>query len=220
MPDATRQPSTSVTLRTRVVWGALLAAMTLGGGMLLMLGTPGRPVLNGVTIRPLAAAPTASSLEGVFTTRVPIDAGRWQAIVIHHTGTSYATPESLDQAHRERNLASLGYHFVIGNGSGLGDGEVHIGGRWLDQQPGAHTGGPNGVWYDQNAIGICLVGDGDRRPFTRAQLDRLVRLTTLIGRQAGLGPDRVVLHNQVAETTSPGWNFPAASFAEQLREVW
>lgn len=218
--SAGNAPGSSVSPRTRVVWCALLGAMTVGGGMLMLMGSPGRPVLDGLTLRPLAAGSSTTSLEGVLTTQVEIEPGRWQAIVIHHSGSTYATPQSLDGEHRGRGLAGLGYHFVIGNGSGLGDGEVHVGGRWLAQQPGAHTGGANGAWYDQNAIGICLVGDGDRRPFTRAQLDRLVRLTVLLGRQTGLSPDRVVLHNQVAETTSPGWNFPTSSFVEQLREVW
>ncbi|HED52658.1 MAG TPA: N-acetylmuramoyl-L-alanine amidase [Phycisphaerales bacterium] len=195
---------------------ALVLAMTAVGGTFWILDGSPAPRLNGLRLPALVAAAGPSSIERLYDTREPITQGQWQAIVIHHSGSSYGSPESIDKQHRGMNLSGLGYHFVIGNGNGAGDGELHVGYRWLDQLPGAHTTGQYGDWYNRNAIGICLVGDGDRHAYTDAQLARLVQTVTSLQRRLGIPADHVILHRDVSNTTSPGPYFPEAAFREQL----
>lgn len=203
-------------MRTKVVWGALLAAMTGGAGMLLVLDGSGVPRIDGMALPALAATSGPASVEGIFRTRAELDRTRWKAIVIHHTGAPYATPDSLDADHRAIGLRGLGHHFVIGNGSGLGDGEVHAGYRWLDQLPGAHALGDQAEWLDRHALSICLVGDGDRRPFTRAQLQRSAQLVMALARELDIPADRIYLQKELAPVTDPGLKFPEGSFRELL----
>lgn len=204
-PCATVSPG-----RIRAVWISFIAAMTLVGGLLLVLD--GRPVprVDGMSLSPLAAttwdpSPTVSPF---LATRKPLDQQRWQAIVIHHSGSTVGTPASIEADHQARNLRGLGHHFIIGNGHGMEDGQVHIGYRWLDQLPGAHAAGPNGDAYNLHAISICLVGDGNRRPFTPAQLQRLEVLVDTLRRQFNIPADRVLLHSDIADVDDPGRLFP------------
>lgn len=202
--------------RSRIVWGAFMAAMTTVGGLFWVLQGGPAPRLDGLALPPMVAAAGPSSIEAVFKTRAPIQNRRWQAIVIHHSGAAYGTPATIEAQHRARNLDGLGYHFVIGNGSGLEDGEVHVGYRWLDQLPGAHVAGAKGDWYNRNSVGICLVGDGRRRPFTQQQMRRLVQLVSALSEQLQIPADHIYLHNDLAQTDDPGRFFPEAAFREQL----
>ena len=54
----------------------------------------------------------------------PVRPGRWQYIVIHHSGVDAGTVKGMDHYHHDvRHMENgLAYDFVIGNGSGMGDG--------------------------------------------------------------------------------------------------
>jgi N-acetylmuramoyl-L-alanine amidase len=203
-------------LRRRFVWGALAGSMTLVGGSLWALQGAPAPRLDGLSLPPLVAAAGVSSIEGAVRTRVPLDRSRWVSIVVHHSGSMHADPAGLEAQARAMNLQGLGYHFIIGNGSGMGDGEIHVGYRWLDQLPGAHVAGPRGDHYNRTSIGICLVGDGRRRPFTDEQLERLVGLVHELTGRLGIPRENVYLHSDLARTDNPGRFFPSAAFREQV----
>lgn len=199
-----------------MVLASLIGFLTVVGGLLWLLDGAPRPETSGLRLPALVAAAGPSSLETVFELETPIEAGRWQGIVIHHSASPHGSGETLDREHRSIGLNGLGYHFVIGNGNGASDGELHVGSRWLDQVAGAHTAGPDSDWYNLNTIGICLVGDGDRRDFTPAQIQRLVQTVNELQRRLGLSASDVRLHRELAGISSPGLRFPAASFREQL----
>lgn len=188
--------------------------MTLGAGLLLVAGPESSPRRGAIPV--LADMGEVGSLENALSTHKPIDRERWRAIVIHHSGTPFETAETLDRKHRAMGLRGLGHHFVIGSGNGLGDGQVLTGFRWLEQLPGAHASGPQADWYDRHAISICLVGHGDRRAFSTAQIARTRQIVTALIAELGLSPADVVLHSAIAPTTDPGWHFPEAWFREQL----
>lgn len=190
--------------------------MTGVGGLLWALGDPAGPSLPGRSLPSLMASTTPGTLESVFDTRAPIDASRWQAIVIHHSGGVFATPETLDTQARASGLQGLGYHLVIGNGNGMDDGEVHVGYRWLSQLAGAHTAGEKGDWFNRNAIGVCVVGNLDRRGPTDTQFRQLAAVVRQLQSRFKIPADRVHLHRELANTTSPGRLFDAVAFREQL----
>ena len=202
--------------RSKVVWASLVGAMTAVTSLLFALdhGSPAR--LDGIALPAMAATSGTTSIEAVFETRTPVTPGQWRAIVIDHTGSPYGTPTSIDQEHKSQGLRGLGYDFVIGNGKGMGDGEIHVGERWLEQRPGAHTAGPDGEWYNRHAIGIALVGDGSRRGFSETQMVRLLDLVAALAREYDIPPEQIVLHSDVAAVAGPGRYFPAAALREQI----
>jgi N-acetyl-anhydromuramyl-L-alanine amidase AmpD len=192
--------------------------MTTVGALLFALD--GRPIsrIDGLALPALVAPAGPSSVEVVFRTRAPLDRQKWLSIVVHHSGAMSGTPASLEAQARAMNLHGLGYHFVIGNGHGIGDGELHVGYRWLDQLPGAHVAGTgrDADWHNLHSIGICLIGNGDRQEFTPAQLRRLSQLVDALARELKIPRERIALHSEIAPVSSPGLLFPTASFREQL----
>lgn|GEM_PF-249566 len=206
--------------RTRMVWLSLGASIMVVGATLLLL--EGRPA-NGAVGFPLAEtvdAAGATNIEAIFNTRAPLAESQWRGIVIHHSGALYGSAQDIAALHRARGLHGLGYHFVIGNGAGAGDGELFVGYRWLDQLPGAHAAGPEQDRYNRETIGICLIGDGDRRPFTPAQMRRLTELVRALQSRLGIASRDIYMHRDIAATTSPGRLFPETELrASLLRNI-
>jgi N-acetyl-anhydromuramyl-L-alanine amidase AmpD len=203
--------------RAGVVWVALIGAMTGVGGLMWALDGSVAPRMDGVALPALVASAGPTSLESIFNTRAPIADAKWDAIVIHHSASPVGSPATIEAQHKAMNFQGLGYHFVIGNGTGTDDGELYVGYRWRDQLPGAHVAGPKGDALNRTSIGICMVGDGRRKPFTEQQMRRLTQLVTSLMEKCGIPADHVYLHSDVAETADPGRFFPVTSFREQLR---
>lgn len=205
--------------RARTVWLSLMMSMTAVGGLPLLVDGRSAPRADGLALPLLMASGPTASVESIFQTRRTLQPGRWTSIVIHHSGSPVGTAASITAEHERLRFKGLGHHFLIGNGQGMDDGELHVGYRWLDQLPGAHAGGPEGEYYNLNAISICLVGDGDRRPFTPAQLARLEQLLRALTRELGVPADKVVLHSDIAPTSDPGRLFPKAWLREVSRRA-
>ncbi|MEM7623026.1 MAG: peptidoglycan recognition family protein [Planctomycetota bacterium] len=188
------------------------------------LAARGEATASGRSITPLTALSQPASIERVFDIRtgtsggidVPLAESRWNAIVIHHSGSPVCTAATIDRRHRAAGLMGMGYHFVIGNGRRMGDGELHIGDRWAGQAPGAHVAGEAGLTLNRSAIGICLVGDGNRTEFTRPQSQKLIELVSRLCERLDIPPSRVFMHRDVAHTTSPGRLFPEAGLRAYL----
>jgi len=202
--------------RTQMVWVCLVGSMTTVGGLLLALEGERAPRMDGLALAATPPSAGATPIEAIYRTRAAIEDAAWLGIVIHHSGSLHGAAATVAGEHEARGLAGLGHHFVIGNGSGSKDGELHVGYRWLEQLPGAHTGGPEQDLYNRRYIGVCLIGDGDRRGFSEAQLTRLTQLIRSLQERLGLNADDIVLHRDVAMTTSPGRTFPEASFRASL----
>ena len=154
--------------------------------------------------------------------RPGIRKGRWQAIVVHHSGSPKATPQGMDSYHRRRGWKNgLGYHFVIGNGVSYPDGRVYVGPRWKRQIHGAHcktgSGRYCGCWrpsgfFNEHGIGICLIGNFQTGRPTAKQLTSLRKLTAFLCLEAGINPDRVYGHGEVThKTLCPGHHLNMAA---------
>ena len=140
----------------------------------------------------------------------------WRHIVVHHSASVVGSASIFDKAHKERGWDGLGYHFVIGNGSASGDGEVEVGYRWKRQQAGAHAGNAE---YNQAGIGICLVGDFEHggRPSAR-QMASLRALVRFLQVKTGVPTSEVVGHGNVPgkSTECPGKNLDLFAFRASL----
>ena len=142
---------------------------------------------------------------------------RWSHIVIHHTATHQGNAFSIDQIHQKRGFWNgLGYHFIIGNGTGGKiDGQIEIGPRWIKQQHGAHANANN---MNKVGIGISLIGNFSQSYVSRAQLDSLVYLVQVLQDYYGIPKSRVIGHRDVPgkNTECPGTNFPWREFKNRL----
>lgn len=203
------------TRRTKIVWASFAAAATMATG-LLILGDGGAPRGFVATTPSLITDGAASAADPIIPREAELDRARWTSIVIHHSGAPAGSAESLHRQFESAGYDGLGFHFLIGNGQGLGDGVVDVGYRWNRQLPGAHVLGKSAAERNQDSIGICLIGNGDRRAFTDRQVTELIGLVRRLQRELGVPSDRVVLHRDLAEVTSPGRFFPAAEFKLRL----
>ena len=207
---------TNTNIRTKIVCGVLVASMTGLVGLLSILD-PGNQTLDakGVSLSPLASITAGRGVNAIFNTKANIKSSNWDSIVIVHSGSPAGSAESIGAQHKNVGYDGLSYHFLIGNGTGMRDGEIHLGNRWLTQSDGAQLAGLQ-TKLTSNAIEICLVGNGDRKPFTDQQIRYLAQVVTALSKRLDIPRDRIYLHEDLAPTTSPGRYFPRASFNEIL----
>jgi hypothetical protein len=158
---------------------------------------------------PSAASSTASTERAKFEPRVAARA--WKSIVLHHSATAAGDVASIDAAHRRqkdsagRPWRGIGYHFVVGNGQTMADGEIQPTFRWLDQLSGAHTGAPD---YNEQGIGICLIGNFDQRAPTERQVAATRRLVEHLAGRFTIDRPHVLRHQDAQATRCPGKLFP------------
>lgn len=200
--------------RSQIVWASLLASMTGVGGLLLALED--RPLTSGVVLAGVDSAISTTGLGAILHASKPIESSRWRGIIVHHSGSQSGSATSVADQHLARGFKGLGYHFVISNGQGAPDGQIHVGYRWMEQAAGAHASGPDADRLNRETIGICLIGDGDRRAFTPAQLASLTSLVAMLQDAANVEGGRVYLSRDVSPTSAPGRLFPESAFRQQL----
>lgn len=142
-----------------------------------------------------------------------VTSGHWKHIILHHSATAYGNASSFDRYHRqERHMENgLAYHFVIGNGSSSGNGQVEVGGRWKGQIAGGHVASE---WYNHNSIGICLVGNFEVKRPSRLQVGAASQLVTYLKDFILRHPVKVIVHKDIEKTLCPGRYFPVDDFHE------
>jgi hypothetical protein len=137
---------------------------------------------------------------------------RWKYIIVHNSGTRQGNARIFDYYHRyvRRMPNGLAYHFVIGNGTSSGNGQIEIGNRWLRQLNGGHV---HSDYLNYISIGICLVGDFNRDLPTKAEYEALDELIRYLRRRVGKvdGNYSIVRgHKEInpRPTDCPGNRFP------------
>ncbi|HEY0369142.1 MAG TPA: N-acetylmuramoyl-L-alanine amidase [Chthoniobacterales bacterium] len=146
--------------------------------------------------------------------RAPVQRGRWKFIIVHNSGTNQGNARAFDYYHRHvrRMKNGLAYHFVVGNGSSSGDGQIEIGDRWRRQINGGHV---HSDYLNNISLGICLVGDFNRTQPTPTQLAATEELIKYLRQRCGGGipvrPHRAMNPPQWA-TDCPGDSFPYSWF--------
>jgi LysM repeat protein len=135
---------------------------------------------------------------------------RWKHLIVHHSATTHGNAARFDRYHRKvrRMENGLAYHFLIGNGTDSGDGEIEIGPRWTRQLQGGHVAS---LAYNENSIGICLIGNFETQRPTTPQLAALDELLGHLKNNLLDGRPKLFLHREVRgeHTLCPGRHFPA-----------
>ena len=161
-------------------------------------GGSGRSSSSGAGYRYLTASVKAQ------IDRAPVGRGRWQFIVVHNSGTRQGNAAAFDYYHRhfKRMQNGLAYHFVIGNGTSTGNGQIEVGDRWRRQINGGHV---HSDYLNNIALGICLVGDFNRDQPTRAQLDCCEELIRYLRQRCGKIDNHYPIVKPHREINPPRW---------------
>jgi len=136
--------------------------------------------------------------------RAPVAQARWQYIVVHNSGTRQGNAAVFDYYHRRvrRMQNGLAYHFVIGNGTSTGNGQIEVGDRWRRQINGGHV---HSDYLNNIALGICLVGDFNRDQPTRAQLESCEELIRYLRQRCGKVGNHYPIVKPHREMNPPRW---------------
>ncbi len=163
----------------------------------------------GERLQPFVAGSSASELF------YPNKADRpWRYIVLHHSASASGNYDQIDQEHRKiLGYDGCGYHFVIGNGNGSGDGQIEVAQRWNNQKQGVHCRNARTHDVDEYGIGICLIGDLDKQPPTPRQIAATHALVDYLSQHYRVQPAHISTHSHLAATPTvcPGKFFPTRS---------
>ena len=134
----------------------------------------------------------------------PVRRARWRYIVVHNSGTKQGNARAFDLYHTNvRKMPNgLAYHFVIGNGTASGDGEIEIGPRWEKQLNGGHV---HSDYLNNIALGICLVGDFNQQSPTEKQLASLEELIRYLQLRVGKTDGNAAVVKSHREINPPRW---------------
>ncbi|MDP7008150.1 MAG: N-acetylmuramoyl-L-alanine amidase [Phycisphaerales bacterium] len=206
--------------RTQIVWGSFFVVIST---MLVLLQIGGGDVRGGMLLTNVSSMSERPEVDPIFSGTTPIIPSSWSGIVVHHLGEPAGSIESIHRSHVAGGLDGLGFHFVIGNGNGLGDGAVHASERWLTQTLAARPVAIAPERWDKHVITICLVGNGNRRPFTEKQILHLSRLVQRLQNELSIESKNVHLASNFQQSErdapSPGTFFAEAQFRSQLLDI-
>ena len=127
----------------------------------------------------------------------------WKYIVIHHSATQSGSINAFHKYHTKQGYGGIAYHFVIGNGSGMKDGEVQKTFRWQQQISGTHVS-VNAWHYNIFGIGICLVGNLENNAATRAQIKALQALIMDLKKTYQIKNENIIGHKHVLYDDASG----------------
>ena len=114
-------------------------------------------------------------------------------IVYHHTVETNLTPQKIDEMHKKRGWASIGYHFYIRK-----DGTIYRGRP--EDAVGAHA-----TCVNDRAFGIALEGNFNIEQLTPKQMSSLLALSKYLIKKYNIKD--LKRHKDVANTECPGKNF-------------
>lgn len=187
--------------RSFYVFVSLLGAVAITAAVLQVLSPP--PARAQQAVVSLFAQDSGAKLPAVIAP----PARPWKYIYIHQSKTFEGNAQTL------AGKGELGDHFVIGNGSLAGDGELEIGRRWLNQIPAKAPQGINNI--NPDCISVCLIGDLDRSAPSDKQLDRLGDLIRTLQTRHGIAASQVYTIGQ-PDAGGIGTRFPAPRFKKLI----
>ena len=182
-------------------------------------------MISGRTVLGLSGGQQNSNGSGQVVKKLwmaDVEETQWEYIIVHHSATESGSVESIHEEHLKRRDAEgnhwlgIGYHFVIGNGHGIQDGTVQPTFRWNEQVHGAHSGSEV---FNSRGIGICLIGNFEKSPPSKAQLDSLKTLVKVLSIRHRITPEKFMGHAAVKTTACPGKHFPLNEVRQVISET-
>jgi len=128
----------------------------------------------------------------------------WKYIVVHHSATRSGSVRAFHNYHTLQGYGGIAYHFVIGNGHGMKDGEVKETFRWKQQISGTHVS-INSWEHNVFGIGICLVGNLEKSKPTKAQKVALHKLINKLKQTQHISSNNVLGHKHVEYDDASGY---------------
>jgi LysM repeat protein len=195
-----------VDLRALMAANGITDSKKIDSGRKLLIPVPGAAA---VSLRPAPAADDGWVERLVGSPRGSVT---WRTITVHHSATRYGNGKVFDRYHKKIGMGGLFYHFLIGNGNGLRDGEIEVGWRWKQQRE---------VNRRQD-IQICLVGNFTKQQLSEKQYQSLKKLIIVLSRRYGIhGDDSVRRHCDIAAsdrpTECPGEMFPRERLLNDIK---
>ncbi len=179
-------------------------AMTLGTFVLMLLELQADPLRTGADPLAAVASDRADFERLIRDTQVPLQPTKWRNVIVHSSPSS------------DSDLAR-GCHFIVFRASGREGATVRATARWGHQMSGDHAF-VRGYDFNQNSIGVCVVGDFSSRPPGREQFDSTVGLVRGLRRYCRIPFDRVYLGSQLPiRTRTPGEAFPEKLFEDLVK---
>jgi len=158
--------------RTAKVLVALMASMTVGGVVLMMLDNhvPARGAYS------LASYLRLDPIQKVTLDAIQSDRSGWTGIEVFYSGTSQGNLQEMFSVGR------TGYHFLVCNSNGAEDGQIEFTPSWASQKSVAAM---NGI------IRICVIANHDTSPATGSQFKRTSALIDSLTRSFNIAPEKV-----------------------------
>jgi LysM repeat protein len=209
----------------KVVKGESLTSVSRKYGVKLsqMASANGLDTDEGLKIGQTLRVPTATAGPALPASirksieKASVKPGRWKNIVLHHSGTAEGSAKGMENYHRRvRHMENgLAYHFVIGNGHGMKDGEIFVGNRWTRQIDGGHL---HSLAQNKVSLGICLVGNFEKTRPTTAQMESLKALLSALETRCKIKDSQITTHREINDvgTRCPGRYFPVSTIEKEL----
>jgi len=188
--------------RTIKVLVALVAAMTVGAFLLVLMLETGGPVLpRERDLAALRAGPEGLA-PSVLDADVPHQPLKWRHIILHSAAS--------------RPDIAARCHFVITDSGRNIEQCIRPTELWRRQMEGNHAFVP-GYDYNATSLGICLEGDFSRQGPSARQFEAAVALTQALQQTFNIPRDRVFLYRDLTpRSASPGAAFPEGRFNGRL----
>lgn len=129
------------------------------------------------------------------------EVGTIEYLILHHTERNNDFPFFIKSRHKYwRGWDDVGYHYMIGNTRPFTqDGKIYQG--RLEGFEGAHTRG-----FNKNSLGICLIGNFDKKTPSSKQISSLLYLLQTKAHQYNIPIENIRGHRELPNTrkTCPG----------------
>jgi hypothetical protein len=207
--------------RVFTVMVSLLSSLTLSAITLsLMQNQP----LTSASVSPMLmqADTSTQSIAELINPTVPLHRSQWNYIILYQSGRSFGNLAGMTSGRQVGGVigsmmaqrAGVNFHFVVDNADnpkGYPSGHIEVGSSWRAQQPAApyctwpyfYHSAPNPY---QNAIGVCLIGNLNRRQISDRQLEATVALIKGLQRKLAIPNRRVLCEWQLRKNVRPTLN--------------
>lgn len=187
--------------RVFTVLSSLVATLALTAGLLLLL--EGQPITSAGPYM-MNLSNSTQNWNSVIRAASPLRNGRWNYIIVYQSGGLSGNATELSEGkdvggtikpqHAGNMTQGANFHFVVDNArNGLGnpDGYVQRGLAWQEQLSTApYFSWPYLTPYHYsayaNAVGVCIIGDINRKGYSSSQIRSTVSLIKALERRLNI----------------------------------